>query len=205
MSEKLRAPLASTHIKEFLWLFVHELRSPLSVLSNDLAYLTAKYQAEDLNNSKESIKRISEILSSVESCSNTQKESESSTVAELLDELSPFILSRTNEMDSSATFSIDLKSIKPHLTTLLAQIDSHTIRVHEHQQGLEISLTVSTTHSLAGGIFNALRFPLKAAASPTKLAFAELTLILSGILITTASDRLIIFLPYDSSQDTVSR
>ena len=187
---------------EFLKLLTHEIRSPLSILSNDLAYVCAKYSKEDLNTSKEAINACVEILSLIENLPLPSTKGHHCTLAEMIVGLSPQLSSTPKEYCATSMVPFDLKSLLPSLKALLTNIlsDSKSLEIGTSTITIVIAAKQVSNHSHSN--FLSLRFPLKANVTPIRLALAELYLKLSGAQIAATSDNLRITIAYDAPKDT---
>ena len=192
-------------MNELLLLFAHEIRSPLSVLSNDISYLGAKYSEEDLNTSKQALTSCVEILAPIDLYSHSSSTGQSKTLAEIVAELTPYLSSAPKNLPITSTVSIHVKPTLTLLKTLLTDIYSHSRSLELSQTALTTTIMSNSNAHQPTSKFNTLRFPLIPNAAPTKLALAELYLTLRGAEIKSSVDRLIITIPYDAPQDTRSR
>jgi hypothetical protein len=189
-------------LSELLKLLTHEIRSPLSILSNDLAYVCAKYSQKDLSTSKEAIKTSVEILSLIESLPSPSTKGHHCTLAEIVEELTPQLSSTPIEYCETGTVPFDLKSLLPSLNALLINILSDSKSLEIATSTITIVITAKQTSNHAHSNFLSLRFPLKASAAPIRLALAELYLNLNGVQIAATSDNLRIIIAYDAPKDT---
>jgi len=192
-------------LNEFLLLFAHEIRSPLSVLSNDLAYLAAKYSQEDLRTSKQALNSCVELFAPIDHYSSSFSTNQSDTLGEFVVQLSPYISSAPKDYSAISSTPINVKSTLPLLRTLLTDIYSDSKTLELSPAALTITIISEKSALKTTSKFSTLRFPLIPNAAPTKLALAELYLTLRGAQITTAADRLTITIPYDAPQNTPCR
>jgi hypothetical protein len=187
---------------ELLKLLTHEIRSPLSILSNDLAYVCAKYSQEDLSTSKEAIKACVEILSLIENLPSPSTKGHRCTLAEIIVGLTPQLSSIPKEYCTTSMVPFDLKSLLPSLNALLINILSDSKSLEIGTSTITIVIAAKQLRNHTHSNFLSLRFPLKANVTPIRLVLAELYLNLSGAQIAATSDNLRITIAYDAPKDT---
>lgn len=190
---KDRAPLELL-LGEFMHHLAHTLRTPLSVMANDLHYLSVRTTGQPIDSWKEALTRITRQLDEITAYQAGNMSNPQFTVGELLQQL--FLPTGTLGRNAELIIAGDINSLTHALREIFLLNQRETPPAFElSSESRQLTLILKTHETNLNGHhnhFTTTRFSLNPADPPLTLWLAELVLRSAGAEFCTRAGTLMI-------------